>query len=159
MRFPHHIKHFMKETQRLMEKSTQFTANRFIKIWRLKCRHCTSLGNPSMMSHREWVTIRDGSGCRSGHGCPLYDWFHQGSPDGATSSANARINKVSIETFRCGKGWFDKERIKELLIWNVVSHFLEMAFINIRHKRQQLMIYITASVQCTHLHVGSDIIV
>lgn len=39
----------------------------------------------------------------SGHGCPLYDWFHQGSPDCATSNANAHISHVSIETFQRGE--------------------------------------------------------
>lgn len=32
-------------------------------------------------------------------------------------------------------------------------------FVNIRHKCQQLMIYVTATARCTHQHVGSDIIV
>lgn len=62
-----------------------------------------------------------GSGRRSGHGCPLYDWFHQGCPDGVT------ISEVSIKTFRRGEGWFDNERVKEPLIGNVVFNFLEMA--------------------------------
>lgn len=92
-------------------------------ILKLKMWSLYNFGDPlhaKLPEHESWSGT--GSGRRSGLGCPLCDWFHQGSPDGAASSTNTRITEVSIETFGCGKGWLLLKRVKVLLIWTAVIH-------------------------------------
>lgn len=101
----------MKETQRLMENSVQFTGFEDVEVSLPYTFGEPLRDEPWTMSHNRGVTV-----CRSEYGRPLYDWFHQGSPDAATSSTNAHISKVSIPTCRCGEGWLGGDRIKERLL-------------------------------------------
>lgn len=127
-------------------------------MWKLKCCHVVSLGNtpyphdkPLLNDEDESLLGRSGGG--SGHGCPLYDWFHQGSPKGATPSPTHTLTRFPSRHFSVVTGLIWKKRVSHQ---KYCVPLPRNSFVNVSHKCQQLMIYVIAAVQCTCQHVGSD---
>lgn len=119
--FPITSKILINETERLMEKSTQINTEPIFEDVKAEVSSLHKFGEPlrdepPRMSHSHGL----GVGVRVGMGVPFMTGFTRALPMVQPCSTNARTNKISIETFRCGEGWFDKKRI-------IVFHFLEMA--------------------------------
>lgn len=111
-----------------MEKSTQLTRTDFFEDVKVEVSSLYEFGEPLHdeppgMSHDQGR----GVGVRVGMGVPFMTGFIRALPVVQPPPPTHASTRFPSRHFDVVRGWLDKECIKELLIRNVVFHFLETA--------------------------------
>lgn len=143
---PSHLSFLKNPTEAAGKIHSANTEVIFFEMWKLKCGRWISLGNPPWWATWGWLIIVNG-----GLAC-AWAWV---SPLWLVSSGMSRWCNHQKGFHRDILTWWRLVCLRASLMKCSVP-FSRNGFVNIRHKCQQVMIYISATAPCAHQLVGSD---